>query len=151
MTLLVFYAIIKTSLTNLRRSKMSKYQARVYFLYPFLLAVFSLFLSDIILHHKFGIDGVLFFCLVTFLSGVISFTHERKNTLSEILSISGSVIIFSLIMVIGKDISPTFSLILDAILSSFLYHVLMFIFLVGFHGFFEWIFDVKKPETNLNN
>lgn len=129
---------------------MTRYQARLYFLYPFLLAVFSHFYNIFFDFVPF-IDKALLFFLTIFLSGVISFTNERKNTLSEIIAIAGSIIIFGLILMIGKGFATTLSLVLGAIIASAIYHVMLFVAFYLIRAFFEWIFDVKKPETNLNN
>lgn len=129
---------------------MNRYQARVYFLYPFLLGVFSHFYNIFFDFIPF-IDKTLLFFLTMFLSGVISFTNERKNTLSEIIAIAGSVIIFGLILKMGKGFTTTPSLVLGAMLASAIYHVMLFIAFYLIRAFFEWIFDAKEPETSLNN
>lgn len=150
MTLLVFYAIIEISLTNSRRSKMSKYQARVYFLYPFLLAIFVYF-YNIFFNAESNIDKTFLFFLVMFLSGVISLTLERKNILSEIVAIGGSIIILDLILIMSNSMVADFRSVVAAMFVSIICHVALFIVISVIYKFFEWIFDVKKPETSLNN
>ncbi|RJQ27747.1 hypothetical protein C4565_04625 [Candidatus Parcubacteria bacterium] len=124
---------------------MTKYQARLYFLYPFLLAVFSYF-YNIFFDFNFFIDKTFFFFLVVFLSGVISFTHERKNTLSEIIAIAGSIIIFSLILLISRDFTVAFLSVLKMITVSTFYHILMFVAFFIIYSFFEWIFKKELIE-----
>lgn len=130
---------------------MTKFQGRIYFLYPFFLSLanyfFNIFFPGFYKELSMGEDITFLFFYVFIFSGLIAFSVEKKNVLAQIFAFCGSLIILSLLILMSMNSIFAFvNILFKAIIFSTAIHLVCLFFYVFIFYFFEWIFEVDQKE-----